>query len=63
MNTNRFTFLCTPEERQDLQKLAEYHHRSKGDLVRLLIRTAIQTMNQSIDSKNPIMKESNNDQQ
>ena len=63
MLTKRFTLLCTQEERQDLEELAEYHHRSKGDMVRLLIRTAIQTMNQSTDSKNPIMKESKNDQQ
>jgi hypothetical protein len=63
MNTNRFTFLCTQEERQDLERLAEYHHRSKGDMVRVLIRTAIQTKNQSIDSNNPIIKENKNDQQ
>ena len=63
MLNKRFTFLCTKEERLALESLAEYYHRSKGDMMRELIRVAIQTMNQSSDSQNRIMKESNNDQQ
>jgi len=52
MLTKRFTLLINSEEKLDLEKLAEYHHRSQGDVVRVLIRTAIQQINQGIDSKN-----------
>ena len=42
MNDQRFTFLCTKEDRRDLKRLAEYLHRSQGDTIRMLIRNAVQ---------------------
>lgn len=40
MRTQRFTFLCTTEERFCLEQLAVFYHRTKGDTVRLLIKQA-----------------------
>jgi hypothetical protein len=41
MRDQRFTFLCTEEEKSQLRKLSNYHHRSQSDVVRLLLRQAI----------------------
>jgi len=43
--TIRFTFLCSPHERQLLSTIAEHLGRSQGDAVRLLIRIAAQEFN------------------
>ena len=41
MLTDRFTFLCTKEDRRLLEQLAKYLQRSNGDAIRFLIREAL----------------------
>lgn len=40
MRDQRFTFLCTQEEKELLASLAIRFHRTQGDLIRQLIREA-----------------------
>jgi hypothetical protein len=47
MLNKRFTFLCTEEERDELTRLAQSLHRSRGDTIRLLIRDAVQAISQA----------------
>ena len=42
MRDQRFTFLCTKEERSTLEHLAKLHRRSQGDTIRQLISEAAQ---------------------
>jgi hypothetical protein len=49
----RFTFLCSPYERQLLSAIAEHFGRSQGDAVRLLIRQAAREHN-LLDSCDPL---------
>jgi predicted transcriptional regulator len=49
MRTERFTFLCTTEEKQALEGLASALHRSKSDTIRLLIITAVDLQRWSED--------------
>jgi len=44
MRIKRFTFLCTTSEREAISLLAKFHHRSQGDVVRLLILEAMNTL-------------------
>jgi len=44
MRDQRFAFLCTPEERICLEKIAARHKRSKGDTIRLLILKAAEEL-------------------
>lgn len=44
MRTERFTFLCTIEERHALERLASLWRRSKSDTVRLLIVNALEQL-------------------
>lgn len=37
----RFTFLCSEEEKKHLAKLAARHHRSRSDVIRMLLRDAV----------------------
>jgi hypothetical protein len=41
MLTERFTFLCTKEERRLIRHLAKCFQRSQGGVIRFLIREAI----------------------
>ncbi len=41
MRSQRFTFLCTADEREALQRLASLWRRSKSDTVRILIADAL----------------------
>ena len=41
MLNKRFTFLCTEDERDKLNRLARFLHRSRGDTIRELIREAV----------------------
>ncbi|GIL15286.1 MAG: hypothetical protein BroJett039_04590 [Chloroflexota bacterium] len=40
MRNNRFTFVCSEDERRILAALADYLNRSQSDALRLLIREA-----------------------
>lgn len=44
MRTERFTFLCTIEERGALERLAGFWRRSKSDTIRLLIVNALEQL-------------------
>ena len=44
MRNQRFTFLCTKEERLILERLAFSCKRSRGDTIRQLIHEAMQKM-------------------
>ncbi len=44
MRTVRFTFLCTIEERDALERLAAFWRRSKSNTVRLLIVNALEQL-------------------
>ena len=46
MLTERFTFLCSQEERKLLHAISKYLHRSQGDTVRFLIRAAASELDQ-----------------
>lgn len=41
MNDQRFTFLCTKDERIQLTALAKHYHRTQSDTIRMLIRKAL----------------------
>jgi Arc/MetJ-type ribon-helix-helix transcriptional regulator len=47
----RFTFLCSEEERTNLAKLATHHHRSQSDVIRMLLREAIEKMTKDSGAK------------
>jgi hypothetical protein len=49
MLNERFTFLCSEDERDDLTNLAKSLHRSQGDTIRMLIRHAIRMELSDID--------------
>jgi hypothetical protein len=44
MRTERFTFLCTVDERAALERLAALWQRSKSDTIRLLIASALERL-------------------
>jgi len=53
MRDKRFTFLCTYDERELLSDLAGRLHRSKSDVIRLLIReAAIRLLNRDSEINN-----------
>jgi hypothetical protein len=52
MHDQRFTFLCTEEEKSQLRKLSNYHHRSQGDVVRMLLRQAISDLAKKSPAEN-----------
>jgi hypothetical protein len=40
----RFTFICDAAERQMITAIAKQLHRSQGDAIRFLVRTAVQEL-------------------
>jgi len=52
MYQTRFTFLCTEEEKSQLRRLSNFHHRSQSDVVRMLLRKAISDLLSNSQSKN-----------
>ncbi len=44
MRSLRFTFMCTPDERAALERLAAFWRRSKSDVVRLLVARALEDL-------------------
>ena len=62
MHNQRFTFLCTEEEKSQLRKLSNYHHRSQSDVVRTLIRQAIKELSNKPLTENKAKKETNYEQ-
>lgn len=49
MFETRFTFLCSEEDKANLAKVADFHHRSQSDVIRLLLRMAITDILSSTD--------------
>ena len=47
----RFTFLCSEEEKTNLAKLAAHHHRSQSDVIRMLLRDAIEKMTNDLEAE------------
>ncbi len=54
MRTNRFTFLCTTEERKMITVLARFFQRSQGDTIRYLIRVAVLELQNKPDEFNRV---------
>ncbi len=44
MRTQRFTFLCTVDEKDALERLAAVWRRSRSDTIRLLIANALEQL-------------------
>jgi len=52
MRTERFTFLCSIEERNAISKLSNHYQRTQGDVIRFLIRNAVKDLsNEANNSK------------
>ena len=62
MYQTRFTFLCSEDEKSQLRKLSNYHHRSQSDVVRMLLRKAVGELSKKSITENEIEKGSINDQ-
>ena len=54
MHKQRFTFLCSKEERSSLERIATFYCRSKGDTVRLLIRQAFEKINKPTNAHSEV---------
>jgi hypothetical protein len=59
MNDQRFTFLCTKDERVQLTKLAAHCQRSQSDTIRFLIRQAIQDISNDSQASMKVYKNTN----
>jgi hypothetical protein len=57
MLNQRLTFLCSLEDRQIIQMLSQFYHRSMGDTIRQLIREAYSECLESIEVNNPRRKQ------
>ena len=62
MFDNRFTFLCSEEDKSNLAKIAAFFRRSQSDAIRLLLRMAIEDIakkaeaNERINNEKPIIE-------
>lgn len=62
MYQTRFTFLCTEEEKSQLRKLSNYHHRSQSDVVRMLLRKAVSELSKKSPAEDKTQKGKNYEQ-